>query len=160
MSRVVIVVMTLGVVANVVPKAVADESQQQVAYYSCFVGEWKVTLEGSQTEGTFLVKVGPSERCHMTWFTFGDQTSEGIYGCDPSSGRWTGVGFNADGTRWSEVFAKPQGPKLKPGDSFASDNEEVTVDKAKTTHVSQIRIVDDHTFTAESPQKKWKFVRK
>jgi hypothetical protein len=143
------------------PASGTDSSVDMVDYYSYFVGEWKVIAEeaGQRTEGTFVVDLGPSGKSHVTRLTMADRCGDGVYGRDPLTGRWTGTGFESDGTLWQEVFSPPK-RKLRPGTSFTSRGTRKTSDGTKSTCVSKLTIVDENTFTAESPDATFRLTRK
>jgi hypothetical protein len=131
-----------------------------VDYYSYFVGQWRATEEDTEgVEGLFSVDVGPSGKCHLTRFQFGERRGDGIYGRDPINGRWTGTGLEMDGTFWQQVFAPPRGNAVRPGMSFNVRQTLKHGDGSKTQEIMKLSIIDTNKFVTETPEAKFTLFR-
>lgn len=137
---------------------IADESEKFTGYYSYFVGEWKVAIDGVDVQGAFIVTLAPSKRCHITKFHFGDQRSEGVYGYDPTSGKWTGTGFTSEGTRWKQVFGKPKG-KIAAGAVFEIGDDRTSIDGETESATNTLNVIGTKTFTVEDSDGLYRFTK-
>ena len=88
-----------------------QEAKASLDYFEYFVGEWSMA-EGGVVAGTWTVVMSPTGCSFISLLKLGDMTSHGVYGYDPATGTWLGVGFSSNGARWSEALKKPAYPIL------------------------------------------------
>jgi hypothetical protein len=75
----------------------------------------------------------------------GKHAQQLLYGFEPKSKKWKGVGFATDGSHLVILVDRPPRLKAKPGDSLTSKSEGVELDGTPTANTAVWHIVDNDT---------------
>jgi hypothetical protein len=121
-----------------------SEADAYVKYYSFFLGQWSVIVEGEEV-GTWTVKMSPTGCSQNSVLKLGDSITHTIYGYDPVTRSWTGVGFSTDGSRWTESVKKKEGDSPQAGDAFDYRGINVEKDGSEAFFKMRLEIVDTNT---------------
>ena len=100
--------------------------QECFGYFSFYSGEWKGTIKtGDETQPcTWTIKPTPDNLCHLVYTTIGGKhVGQLLYGFDPKTEKWKGVGFSTDGGHSAALVDRPPRRKAQAGDSFKSKSE-------------------------------------
>ena len=93
----------------------AGEPEEFFKFYSWYQGKWQVEKEESGTKQTFTGKCeGSSGGCNI-WV---DKSETSIWGYDPKTKQWTGVGQLDNGSRYLRVITRPPAPAITAGVKF------------------------------------------
>jgi hypothetical protein len=138
--------------AALLGQAAADESEAKayVSYFKFFIGEWSLSVEGDvPVTGSWKVENSSTGISHATLLKLGDDTSDGVYGYDPATGDWRGVGFSSRGTRWSESLTKTAGERPRSGDVIDYCGKSIANDGAVRLFRMRLKIVSEDSFTVK-----------
>ena len=74
--------------------------------------KWEIVEETEGKKETIKAECyGTAGGCNI----YADKRETSIWGYDPKTRQWTGVGHMKDGTRYTMTISRPQGPKFKAG---------------------------------------------
>ena len=93
----------------------AGEAEDFYKFYSFYQAKWQVVEETGGKKDTFTAECsGSAGGCNI--FVSKKETS--VWGYDPKTRQWTGVGQLDNGTRYVMAISRPPGPKFIPGMVF------------------------------------------
>ena len=93
----------------------AGEAEDFYKFYSFYQAKWQVVEETGEKKETFTAECsGSAGGCNI--FVSKKETS--VWGYDPKTRQWTGVGQLENGTRYIMAISRPPGPKFIPGMVF------------------------------------------
>jgi hypothetical protein len=127
-----------------------DEAAAYAGYFKYFLGEWSIFEESQDSEaGTWTVKPSPAGRAQNTVLELGDDISHGIYGYDPVTETWKGVGFSSKGSRWSETLKKTASDVPSPGDMIDYCGKSTANDGTVKLFRMRLTFIDRDAFTVK-----------
>ena len=90
----------------------SKEAEDYYKFYSYYQGKWQIEQEvDGKKESLKLHCYGSAGGSNIA--VGKGETS--VWGYDPKTRQWTGVGHLKDGSRYAMTISRPQGPKFKPG---------------------------------------------
>ena len=90
----------------------SKEAEDYYKFYSYYQGKWQIEQEvDGEKESLKLHCYGSAGGSNIA--VGKGETS--VWGYDPKTRQWTGVGHLNDGSRYAMTISRPQGPKFKPG---------------------------------------------
>jgi hypothetical protein len=90
----------------------SKEAEDYYKFYSYYHGKWQIEQEvDGKKESLKLHCYGSAGGSNIA--VGKGETS--VWGYDPKTRQWTGVGHLKDGSRYAMTISRPQGPKFKPG---------------------------------------------
>jgi len=90
----------------------AGEAEDFYKFYSYYHSKWQVVAETEEKKETFTAECfGSAGGCNI----YVGKRETSVWGYDPKTKQWTGVGHLKDGSRYTMTISRPQGPKFKPG---------------------------------------------
>jgi len=93
----------------------AGEAEEFYKFYKFYQAKWQVVVETEGKKETFTAECsGSAGGCNI--FVSKKETS--VWGYDPKTRQWTGVGQMVNGTRYIMAISRPPGPKFIPGMVF------------------------------------------
>ena len=93
----------------------AKEAAKFYRFYTFYHSKWKIEEETAGKKKTYTGKCfGSAGGCNI--FVGEQETS--VWGYDPKTRQWTGVGQLDNGSRYVMAISRPPGPKFKPGMTF------------------------------------------
>ena len=93
----------------------AGEAEEVYKVYKFYQAKWQVVVETEGKKETFTAECsGSAGGCNI--FVSKKETS--VWGYDPNTRQWTGVGQLTNGTRYIMAISRPPGPKFIPGMVF------------------------------------------
>ncbi|MFP6633238.1 MAG: hypothetical protein VCD16_11435 [Planctomycetota bacterium] len=93
----------------------AGEAEDFFKFYSWYQGKWQIEKETDGKKETFKGECyGSAGGCNI--FVGKGETS--VWGYDPKTRQWTGVGQLDTGSRFVMTISRPPGEKFEPGMTF------------------------------------------
>ena len=90
----------------------SKEAEDFYNFYSYYHSKWEIVEETEGEKETIKAECyGTAGGCNI----YADKRETSIWGYDPKTKQWTGVGHMKDGTRYTMTISRPQGPKFKAG---------------------------------------------
>ena len=90
----------------------SKEAEDFYNFYSYYHSKWEIVEETEGKKETIKAECyGTAGGCNI----YVDKRETSIWGYDPKTRQWTGVGHMKDGSRYAMTISRPQGPKFKPG---------------------------------------------
>ena len=99
-------------------KKAAEETKEAAEFYKFYTfyhGKWQIEEEAEGKKKTFAGECfSSSGGCNL----YVGKGESSIWGYDPKTRQWTGVGQLDDGSRYVMAISRPPGPKFLPGMTF------------------------------------------
>ena len=124
------------------------------------MGQWKATYKtsdermielfgGEVTESDLSIEWSPTKRCQVVTISRdGEMLRHALWGFDPESKRWRGIGFNSDGS-WGMGVHGPEILKGKFGEPFKTEWHGAKADGSPVTGVWSTTLIDQDTYELE-----------
>ena len=93
----------------------AGEAEEFYDFYTFYQGKWAIEEETEGKKETYTGNCFGSEGGCNVYVGKGETS---VWGYDPKTKQWTGVGQLDDGGRFVMAISRPPGPKFKPGMTF------------------------------------------
>ena len=107
-----VALLALGGVSN---PAQAGDAETYYKFYSYYHATWEIEEETEGKKRTFTAKChGSGGGCNI----YVDEQETSVWGFDPKTKQWTGVGQLDGGIRYIMAISRPSGPKFEPGMAF------------------------------------------
>jgi hypothetical protein len=128
----------------------SDEAARLMEYFSYFEGTWQVTDLNGDGKGSMTIKRGEGGTSHVLEYRLGDERKTELWGYDPTSKNWTGIGFAQSGERYSQVMMEvPKHETPKAGDRWSDKHEGVLPSGEKTSSRLDFYIESKDSYTAK-----------
>jgi len=90
----------------------SKEAEDYYKFYSYYHGKWQIEQEvDGKKESLKLHCYGSAGGSNIAV----GKGATSVWGYDPKTRQWTGVGHLKGGSRYAMTISRPQGPKFKPG---------------------------------------------
>ena len=107
--------MALLALGGALHPAKAGEAETYYKFYSYYHATWEIEEETEGKKKTYTGKChGSGGGCNI----YVDEKETSMWGFDPKTKQWTGVGQLDGGSRFVMAISRPPGPKFEPGMKF------------------------------------------
>ena len=134
--------LVLASIAGLPALTLAGEPEDFAKFYSWYRGQWQIEKEQDGQKETIKGRCDGTPVGSNVWISDA-QTS--LWGYDPKTRLWTGVGQLKDGARFVRVITRPPAPTMKAGVKFTFKGTIWHADGKVTYETIEFTCLSDNT---------------